>query len=60
MWKNDRAATCEVFSHQLGWELRLIVGPELVQSQVVRTEPALATLASTWRAAMATKGWTEG
>ena len=27
--------------HQLGWELRLMIGSELLQSRVVRTEPEL-------------------
>jgi len=57
MWKNDRAATCEVLSHQFGWELRLMVGDELLQSRVVRTEPDLNATAIEWREAMQAKGW---
>lgn len=57
MWKADRTASCDVFSHQLGWELRLIIGTELVQSRVVRSEPDLETIATEWREAMRVKGW---
>ena len=38
MWKADRAASCDVFSHHFGWELRLMVGQELLQSRVVRSK----------------------
>jgi hypothetical protein len=57
LWKKDRAAICEVFSHPLGWELRLMVGQELVRFRVVRTEPELNATAIEWRDAMRIKGW---
>lgn len=58
MWKADRAASCDVFSHQLGWELRLMIGAELVQSRVVRSEPDLDATATEWREALWVNGWT--
>jgi hypothetical protein len=58
MWKADRRATCELFSHQFGWELRLVVGNELLQSRVVRSEPELHATAIEWREAMRAKSWT--
>ena len=57
MWKDDRAASCDVFSHQLGWELRLMVGQELLQSRVVRSEPELNANAGDWCKSMQCKGW---
>lgn len=35
--KADRSVTCDLFSHQFGWELRLLIGQELVQSRVVNS-----------------------
>jgi hypothetical protein len=58
MWKADRAAICEVYSHQFGWELRLVIGNELLQSRVVRTEPEMKSTAIEWREAMQAKDWT--
>ena len=52
IWKNDRAASCDVFSHQLGWELRLAMGQELLQSRVVRSEAELNVTTIQWREAM--------
>lgn len=60
MWKADRAATCDVCSHQFGWELRLTVGSEVLQTRVVRAEPELNATAIEWREAMRAKGWTLG
>lgn len=37
-----------------------MIGSELVQSRVVRTEPELNATATEWREAMRMKGWTEG
>jgi hypothetical protein len=36
--KNRREAQAALFTHQLGWEVRLLVGsqPEVVQTQVCR------------------------
>jgi hypothetical protein len=53
--KADREARCALFSHQLGWELRLIVG-ELVRSQVCRSGDEVLDVTENW-AAMIQKGW---
>ena len=57
--KGSKAAKCAVWSHQFGWELRLIAGPELVQSQVCRSETELIETQEQWKAAMLEKGWQE-
>lgn len=52
-----KIAVCEVWSHVLGWELRLLISGELVQSQVCRSQEELIDTQERWRAAMAAKGW---
>ena len=60
MWtltKGQKTAECVVWSHHFGWELRLSVGADLIQSQVVRSAEELVELQERWRAAMSEKGW---
>lgn len=42
--KEQKVARCAVWSHALGWELRLAVGSELVRSQVVRSHEELVNI----------------
>lgn len=42
---------------QLALELRLTIGTELVQSQVIRSQDEIATVTMNWRDAMIAKGW---
>jgi len=53
----DHTAVCELWSHQLGWDLRLVVGGELQRSQVCRTDPEWLETSETWKAAMRERGW---
>ena len=48
-----------IFSHQFGWEVRLLVGSqeELVSSQVWRTQEDVLTTGEQWKVAMIEKGW---
>ena len=57
--KNRREAECQIQSHQIGWELRLIIGSqlEIVQTQVCRTQDEVLTTSEQWKAAMTEKGW---
>lgn len=54
--KNGHEAVCELWSHPLGWELRLIVG-DLRRSQVCRTQDDVLDTSAAWKAAMEEKGW---
>ena len=56
--KRDREARCALVSHQLGWELRLMVG-ELVRSQVCRSSDEILETAEAWKRAMVARGWCE-
>jgi hypothetical protein len=56
--KGARIARCELFSHQFGWELRLMIG-ELVRSQVCRTTDEILSVQEEWRAALRTRGYNE-
>jgi hypothetical protein len=55
--KGAKTATCEVWSHVLGHEVRAFVGTELVQSAVCRTLEELIRTQDEWRAAFEAKGW---
>ena len=56
--KGRKTAECAVvWSHEFGWEIRLLIGRELVRSQVVRSNQELTDVATAWRAAMLEKGW---
>jgi hypothetical protein len=57
--KNRRQARAVILSHQLGWEVRLLVGSqaELVQSQVCRSQEEVLSTGETWKSAMLEKGW---
>jgi hypothetical protein len=56
--KAKRKAECEMWSHILGWELRLIASGELLQSQVCRTQDEVFDTFEQWKAAMVGRGWT--
>lgn len=57
--KNRRHARAVLFTHQLGWELRLFVGAqqEVVQTRVCRTQDEVLSTGEEWKAAMLEKGW---
>jgi hypothetical protein len=48
---------CELWSHEFGWELRLVVdGGELTRSQVCRSQDEVLDVTEQWKAAMVGKG----
>jgi hypothetical protein len=53
----ERAAVGELWSHQLGWELRLFVDGEWQRSKVCRDQEAVFSTIDEWRAALLEKGW---
>lgn len=55
--KAQKVACCTVWSHALGWELRLVVGRELLRSEVLRSHEELVSVCMGWRDAMIGKGW---
>lgn len=53
-----RHAACEAWTHQLGWELRLVTdGGEFQRSQVCQSAVESNAVMESWRGAMADKGW---
>lgn len=56
---NNRRVRCLIFTHQFGFELRLVFGSkaELLRSQVCRTDDEVLTTGEQWKAAMIEKGW---
>ena len=57
--KNRREARAALFTHQLGWEVRLLAGSQLevVQTQVCRDQQEVLATGERGKEAMAEKGW---
>lgn len=55
--KGRKTAECSVWSHVLGFELRLEAGGEILRTEVCRTQDDLIRVYEEWRTALATKGW---
>jgi hypothetical protein len=62
MWwtlrKNAHEAICRMFSHALGWELRLDVDGQMMRTAVCRSQEDVLDASQEWREAWRTKGWT--
>ena len=55
---HPRQAVCELWSHHLGWELRIVVdGGEVRRSEVVRSRDEIKSVTELWKAAMVGQGW---
>jgi hypothetical protein len=52
-------AACRLWTHQLGWEVRLEINGDLQRSEVFRSQDEVLTAGETWNAAMIEKGWSE-
>jgi hypothetical protein len=59
--KNDRrVSNCEVWSHECGYELRLMIdGSDFPRTQVCRTIEEIVTYQESWRQALEQQGWTK-
>jgi hypothetical protein len=59
--KNNLRARCLLYSHQFGFELRLVAGAhgELLRSQVCRTDAEILDTQETWKVALLAEGWTK-
>ena len=55
MRNGDKVARCELWSHQFGWELRLMT-TDLLRSQVCRSSEEILSTQEQWKAAMLAKG----
>jgi hypothetical protein len=57
--KNRREARAALYSHQFGWEVRLLVGrqQEPVRTQVCKSQDDVLTTGETWKASMMREGW---
>jgi hypothetical protein len=56
--KNKRKATCELWTHPIGGEIRVETAEEFVRSEAGRDGLTLIELANEWRQAFIEKGWT--
>jgi hypothetical protein len=50
-------AVCRLWTHALGWEVRLEINDDLQRSEVFRSQDDVLTAGETWKAAMLDKGW---
>ena len=58
--KDDRVATCRMFSHEFGHELRLDIDGEVLFTEVCRSDEEIVSCQEKWRAALELKGWAKG
>ena len=56
--KRNHDVQCMLFTHQLGWELRVEIS-ESFMTQVCRSDREIEEVSAGWRDAMFEKGWTE-
>ena len=56
---NNRRVRCLIFTHQFGFELRLVFASkgELLRSQVCRTDDEVLTAGEQWKASLVKQGW---
>ena len=57
--EKELAAVCKLWTHHLGWEVRLEINGDLQRSEVFRSQDDVLTAGETWKAAMIEKGWVE-
>ena len=50
-------AVCQLWTHNLGWEVRLEINGDLQRSEVFRSQDDVLIAGETWKAAMVEKGW---
>lgn len=55
--KNRREAKVVIFTHQVGWEVRLFVGAQPVHTETCRTQEEVCGTAERWRASLTDQGW---
>lgn len=55
--KGKKRAICELWTHPLGWEVRLEASGELLRTQVCRSQDEVFATFESWKAAMVAKGW---
>jgi hypothetical protein len=55
--RGQKRATCEVWSHQFGFELRLTGRDPMPRTLVCVTQKDLIRVQEEWRAALEAKGW---
>ena len=60
--KNRRTARAVIVTHQLAWEVRLLIGAqaEVVQTRVCRSQEEVLTTGEQWKAAMGENGLRRG
>ena len=57
--KNRREARAPLVTHELGWEVRLVIGAQLevAQTRVCQSQEEVFSAGEEWKAAMMDRGW---
>jgi len=58
--KGKQESRCQLTTHPFGWECRLMVGCELLQSQVCRSQEEVFSTGEAWKTAMTEKADSDG
>jgi hypothetical protein len=56
LFKGSKTVALMLYTHQLGWELRIDSG-DLLLTQVCRSDREIEDVSAAWKAAMIEKGW---
>jgi hypothetical protein len=59
MRRGRREIRCKLFSHQSGWELRLVIGvrADVMLTKVCRFREDVSRTEEQWKTALVDKGW---
>jgi hypothetical protein len=55
--RNQRRAVCELWTHQLGWELRVVTPYQTLMTQLCATRQQALATSEAWKSAMLAKAW---
>ena len=61
MRRGRRETRCKVFSHQCGWELRLVMGvrADVMLNKICGSRDDVLRTGEQWKTALVDKGWAE-
>jgi hypothetical protein len=61
MRRGRRETRCKLFSHQFGWELRLVMGvrADVMLNKICGSRDEVLRTAEQWKTALVDKGWAE-
>jgi len=59
LFHQHRTAECAMWSHPLGWELRLTVNGSMIQTQITHSYKQVVEAGTAWRRMFRDAGWAD-